>query len=186
MLDGFDSWQDARNPNPSAPLARSARLGAPGRVRRRFGGLRGPLRGHGPPRTLGRTPFYRLKTRDVGVSCTINQGVQSSLASPRGRTRPCVARTEGWQKGLRPYRARKGAFQWARGRHDPRLHQKPSHARPLSRRTRSGIAVTSPEHLGRPRAEFDTVRLTPGPTPRGLRRQPIGPMKPSPHGPFAP
>ena len=39
----------------------------------------------------GRTPLHRIETRDVGVSCTINQEEQSLLASPRGRTRPSGA-----------------------------------------------------------------------------------------------
>ena len=66
----------------------------------------------------GRTPLHRLKTRDVGCSCTINQEEQSLLASPRGRTRhlwcavliPCKKRivptkAPPWpdqRRGLRP------------------------------------------------------------------------------------
>ena len=62
--------------NKAPPWPGIKRLGAPGRVR--------------PP--PGRTPLHRLKTRGVRCSCPINQEVQSSLASPRGRTRPSVAR----------------------------------------------------------------------------------------------
>ena len=56
---------------------------------------RNQVRQHaGPRRTsrLGGRIFQRLKTRGVRSSCTINQGAQSSLASPRGQTRPSVAR----------------------------------------------------------------------------------------------
>ena len=80
------------------------RLGAPGRVRRRFGGLRGPPRGHGPPRTHGRTLLQPLKARNVGSFCTINQEVRPSLASTRGRTRPSGCKGSNRQKGSRPGR----------------------------------------------------------------------------------
>ena len=43
------------------------------------------------PSHPGRTPLHRLKTRNVGVFCPINQGEQSLQASPRGRTRPSCA-----------------------------------------------------------------------------------------------
>ena len=36
--------------------------------------------------------MHRLKTRGVRIPCTIHQGAQSLLASPRGRPRPSVAR----------------------------------------------------------------------------------------------
>ena len=68
-------------PNRAPPWPGVKRLGAPGRVR--------------PP--PGRTPLHRPETRGVWVFCTINQEEQSLLASTRGRTRPSVARIEGWQ-----------------------------------------------------------------------------------------
>ena len=66
----------------------------PIRARKRAGphptpprGLTLPMGGNGPHCTLGKTPSYRLKARDVENICPINQAEQSSLASTRGRTR---------------------------------------------------------------------------------------------------
>ena len=44
---------------------------------------------------LGRTPFYRLKTREFGLYCIINQAEQSSLASPEVGRGPVLRGTDG-------------------------------------------------------------------------------------------
>ena len=81
-------------PNKARPWPGIKRLGAPGRVR--------------PP--PGRTPFFRRKTRHVGVLCTINQEAQSLLASTRGRTLPFVAPVSTANKEGTLLRLRKGTF----------------------------------------------------------------------------
>ena len=50
----------------------------------------------------GRTHLHRLKARNFGVPCTINQEVQPLFASTRGRTRPCVPRVSIAKKSHAP------------------------------------------------------------------------------------
>ena len=75
--DGLIAGKTRAFPTSAPPRPGIKRVSAPGRVR--------------PP--PGRTPLHRLKARGVGCICPINQAVQSSLASPRGRTRPSGARS---------------------------------------------------------------------------------------------